>query len=140
MQDSVRLSADGLAKVMGDLEARVLRAIWTFDAPVPARAVFELVQRDHAVSSLTVITVLNKLVAKRILVRRKRQDLFHYSARMTEAEFTTHASRRVVRGILALSPDAVAASMVSIRPSYSATREGSCHSTWFPNSDAMRWR
>lgn len=99
---------------MGDLEARVLRAVWTFDGPVPARSVFELVQRDHAVSPLTVITVLNKLVAKRILIRRKRQDLFHYSARMTEQEFTTHASRRVVQGILALSPDAVAASMVDV--------------------------
>lgn len=99
---------------MGDLEARVLRAVWAFDGPVPARAVFELVQRDHAVSSLTVITVLNKLVVKRILVRRKRQDLFHYSACMTEHEFTTHVSRRVVQGILALSPDAVAASMVDV--------------------------
>ena len=114
LQDTVRLSADGLAKVLGDLEARVLRAVWHFGAPVPARTVFEHVTVDHPVSPLTVITVLNKLVDKRILDRRKRDDLFHYSARMTETEFVAHVSRRVVEGVLAFSPDAVAASMVDV--------------------------
>lgn len=114
LQDTVRLSADGLSKVLGDLEARVLRAVWHFGAPVPARTVFEHVTVDHPISPLTVITVLNKLVDKRVLDRRKQDDLFHYSARMTEAEFVAHVSRRVVEGVLAFSPDAVAASMVDV--------------------------
>lgn len=114
LQDTVRLSADGLAKVLGDLEARVLRAVWHLATPVPARTVFEHVAVEHPVSPLTVITVLNKLVDKRILDRQKRDDLFHYSARMTEAEFVAHVSRRVVEGVLAFSPDAVAASMVDV--------------------------
>ena len=114
LQDTVRLSADGLAKVLGDLEARVLRAVWHFGAPVPARTVFEHVALEHPVSPLTVITVLNKLVDKRVLDRRKRDDLLHYSTRMTEAEFVAHVSRRVVEGVLAFSPDAVAASMVDV--------------------------
>ena len=114
LQDTVRLSADGLAKVLGDLEARVLRTVWLVGGPVPARAVFEHVTVDHPVSPLTVITVLNKLVDKRILDRRKQDDLYHYSPRMTEAEFVAHVSRRVVEGILSFSPDAVAASMVDV--------------------------
>lgn len=114
LQDTVRLSANGLAKVLGDLEARVLRAIWDLGEPIPARAVHERVVMEHAVSPLTVITVLNKLVNKRVLNRRKRHDLLHYSARMTEEEFVTHTSRRVVEGILSFSPDAVAASMVDV--------------------------
>ena len=65
-------------------------------------------------AQLTVITVLNKLVDKRILERRKVQDLYHYSARMSEAEFVAHASRRVVEGILSFQPEAVAASMVDV--------------------------
>lgn len=114
LQDTVRLSADGLAKVLGDLEARVLRAVWHLGAPVPARRVFEHVTVEHPVSPLTVITVLNKLVDKRVLDRQKRDDLFHYSARMAEPEFVAHVSRRVVEGVLAFSPDAVAASMVDV--------------------------
>jgi predicted transcriptional regulator len=114
LQDTVRLSADGLAKVLGDLEARVLRAVWELGAPAPARAVHERVAEEHPVAPLTVITVLNKLVDKRVLERHKEQDLYHYSARMTEAEFVAHASRRVVEGILSFQPEAVAASMVDV--------------------------
>lgn len=112
LQDTIRLSADGLAKVLGDLEARVLRAIWALDAPVPARTVHERVVAEHPVSLLTVITVLNRLVGKGILAREKQDELLHFRARMGEAEFTAHASRRVVDGVLAFAPDAVAASFV----------------------------
>lgn len=114
LQDTVRLSADGLAKVLGDLEVRVLRAVWELGTPAAARVVHARVAEEHQVAPLTVITVLNKLVDKRILERQKEQDLYHYSACMTEAEFVAHASRRVVEGILSFQPEAVAASMVDV--------------------------
>lgn len=114
LQDTVRLSADGLAKVLGDLEARVLRAVWTIARPAPARAVHSLVAEEHQVAFLTVVTVLNKLVAKGVLARAKRDDLLHYEARLSEAEFMAHASRRLVEGILSLSSEAVTASFVDV--------------------------
>ncbi len=114
LQDTVRLSAEGLAKVLCDLEARVLRSVWTLGLPVPARAVYELVAKEHRVALLTVVTVLNKLVAKGILSRQKRGDLLHYEARQSEAEFTAMASRRIVEGILSLSSEAVTASFVDV--------------------------
>lgn len=92
----------------------MLRAVWDLGAPAPARAVHERVAEEHQVATLTVITVLNKLVDKHILERHKEQDLYHYSSRMTEAEFVAHASRRVVEGILSFQPEAVAASMVDV--------------------------
>lgn len=114
LQNTVRLTAEGLAKVLGDLEARVLRAVWALGRPSPARAVHEEVVREHRVAYLTVVTVLNKLVVKRVLSRAKRGDLLHYQARMSEEEFMAHASRRVVEGILSLGSQAVAASMVDV--------------------------
>ena len=69
LQDTVRLSADGLAKVLGDLEARVLRVVWALGKPATARAVHERVVEEHEVALLTVITVLNKLVTKGLLAR-----------------------------------------------------------------------
>ena len=114
LQDTVRLSADGFAQVLGDLEARVMHAVWGIGAPASARDVHERVMREHKVELLTVITVLNKLVAKGLLSRAKKDDLFHYQARLTEQEFMTHASRKVVEGILSLAPDAVAASLVDV--------------------------
>ena len=114
LQDTIRLSADGLAKVLGDLEARVMRAVWDLGTPSSARTVHGRVTRHHKVELLTVITVLNKLVAKRLLRRAKRNDLLHYEARSDEHEFLAQASRRVVEGVLSLGPDAVAASLVDV--------------------------
>jgi predicted transcriptional regulator len=114
LQDTVRLSAEGLAKVLGDLEARVMRAVWDIGRPAPARVVHARVAKAHKVEPLTVITVLNKLVAKGLLSREKRDELFHYEARFTEEEFVARASRRVVEGILSLGPEAVAASLVDV--------------------------
>lgn len=114
LQDTIRLSADGLAKVLGDLEARVLAAVWRLGEPVPARAVHEAVVRDHPVAPLTVTTVLNKLVDKRILERHKVDDLLHYRARLSEDEFRAHVSRRVAEGILAFEPARVAASVIDV--------------------------
>lgn len=114
LQDTVRLSADGLAKVLGDLEARVLRVIWALGAPAPARLVHARVIEEHPVAPLTVITVLNKLVDKRILTRHKEQDLYHYAARLSEDAFVEMACRRVVEGILSFEPAKVAACVVDV--------------------------
>jgi hypothetical protein len=96
LQDTVRLSADGLAKVLGDLEARVVRAVWRLGPPATARAVHEQVAREHDVAIHTIITVLNKLVDKGLLARAKHGGLLHYEARLSEEEFRAGASRRVV--------------------------------------------
>ena len=114
LHDTVRLSADGLAKVLGDLEARVLDVVWRLERPSTARTVHETVARSHDVSPLTVITVLNKLVAKGLLARSKQQDVFHYRARLSREDFMAATSRRLVEGILSLGPDAVAASLVDV--------------------------
>lgn len=114
ISDAVRLSADGLAKVLGDLETRVMRAVWAIGRPVPARVIHERVARDHQVELLTVVTVLNKLVVKGLLERKKQDKLLHYQALYSRDEFTAHASRRVVEGILSLGPASVTASLVDV--------------------------
>lgn len=114
IQNTVRLSAQGLAKILGDLEARVLRATWQLRRPATAREVHERVVRTHHVELMTVITVLNRLVDKGVLSRAKRDDVFHYEACFGEEEFISLASRRVVEGILSLGPEAVSASLVDV--------------------------
>ena len=114
LQDTVRLSADGLSKVLGDLEARILRATWTLGRPSTAREVHEHIVGAHDVSPLTTITVLNRLVAKRVLSRTRKDDRLHFAALLDEAAFMSHVSRRVVEGILSFGPDAVASSFVDV--------------------------
>jgi predicted transcriptional regulator len=107
LQDTLRLSADGVAKALGDLEARVMMVVWNAKRPLSARAAHEEVVRDHPVAIHTVITVLNKLVRKGLLNREKGGDVFEYAPRLTEEQFRKEISRRAVEGILSLGPDAV---------------------------------
>ncbi len=114
LHDTVRLSAHGLAKVLGDLEARVMRAVWDLGRPATARRVHERVLDEHSVAIHTVITVLNKLVEKGLLRRGKRGELLHYEACLSEEEFMSQASRRLMEGILSFGPQAVTASFVDV--------------------------
>lgn len=114
LPDTVRLSAEGIAKVLGDLEARVMHAVWEIAKPAPARAVHEKVIEKHPVAIHTVITVLNKLVTKGLLRREKKDNILHYEACLSAEEFRSQASRCVVEGILSLDTEAVAASFVDV--------------------------
>ena len=112
LQDTLRLSAEGLAKVLGDLEARVMRIVWSLGEPSTAREVHERVVEEHQVAHLTVVTVLNKLVDKGLLCREKQEGIYHYRACWTEEALRAHVSRRVVEGMLSFEPRALAASFV----------------------------
>lgn len=100
--------------MLGDLEARVMRMVWGLGKPVPARTVHERVIEEHDVALLTVITVLNKLVAKGLLARGRRDGLLHYSPRLTEDAFRALATRKVIAGVFSLGPEAVATSLVDV--------------------------
>ena len=118
LNDTVRLSASGLAKILGDLETRVMHAVWEIGRPAPARTVHERVTREHPVALLTVITVLNKLVDKGLLGREKRDDLLHYTARWSEEDLRSHALRHVLEGVLTFGSQSVSASFVDVLAEY----------------------
>lgn len=112
LQDTVRLSAQGLAMVLGDLEARVMRTVWSVARAASARQIHARVIEEHPVAHLTVVTVLNKLVDKGLLCRKKQDGVYHYHACWSEEELRAHVSRRVVEGMLAFEPNALVASFV----------------------------
>ncbi len=114
LQNTVRLSAAGAGMLLGDLEHRVLEAAWAAKRPATARALFERVTRTHDVVYITCVTVANRLVEKGILQRAKLDDVYHYSATLTKAEFTQRASRHVVQRLVSLGSSAVAASLVDV--------------------------
>lgn len=114
LSNSYDLQGEGLSTVLGELEARVMRLVWAMDRPQPAKGVYQEVVREHDVALPTVITVLNKLVKKGLLERAKTDGVYHYSPVWTPEEFREQVSRRVVEGMLAFGPSAVAACFVDV--------------------------
>jgi predicted transcriptional regulator len=100
--------------MLGDLEHRVLEAVWSVKRPLTARGIFERVARTHDVVYITCVTVANRLVQKELLRRDKQDELYHYSATLSREEFAAYASRYVVQRIVGLGPAAVASSLVDV--------------------------
>ena len=114
LQDTLRLSAAGSGMILGDLEHRVLEAVWSVKRPMTARGIHERVARTHDVVYITCVTVANRLVEKKLLRRDKKDELYHYAATMSREEFAAYASRYVVQRIVGLGPAAVASSLVDV--------------------------
>lgn len=110
----MRLTARGVGTVLGELESRLMRLCWDVGRPLTAREVHDRLHVEHPVSPLTSTTVLNRLVAKGLLTRTRRDGRLHFAPRVDESAFVAQASRRAVEGILSLGTEAVTASIVDV--------------------------
>lgn len=114
-QETVRLSGRGAGMLLGELEHALMTAVWSIGRPAPAREIHERVVRKRKVELITAVTVLNRLVtAKGLLRRGKLGDVYHYEATVSREEFLQQASRRIAERILALGSEAVTSSIVDV--------------------------
>jgi len=89
---------------MGELEQAVLEALWDLDAAAPVtdgargssgREVHDrLAGRDLAYT--TVMTVLDRLVGKEVVVRERDGRAFRYAPRLTRAAMTAELMREAL--------------------------------------------
>ncbi len=93
---SFKLDQRGLARVFGELEARIMEAVWDLGEPT-VQDVCDRLGEDN--NYKTVMTVMNRLVDKHVLNRRRESRAFCYSARESRDEFVRHISRNVVDGL-----------------------------------------
>lgn len=78
---------DGLEKVLGPLEAEVVRAVWSAKGAVSVRDVLARLNRDRrdALAYTTVMTVMSRLAEKEILRRRQDGRAYLYESAATDA-------------------------------------------------------
>lgn len=92
-----KLDQRGLARVLGELESAVMEAIWSLgEAPV-AEVCTAL---GRGANYKTVMTVMNRLVEKRMLARRRESRAFHYRAVESREAFLQRVSMRVVESLV----------------------------------------
>ncbi len=79
---------------LGELEAAVLEVLWTSREPLAVREVLAKVRRKPALAYTTVLTVLDRLHGKGVVVREKDGKAYRYAPRVTrEAWFGERAAR-----------------------------------------------
>lgn len=93
---SFKFAKHGLTHIFGELEARLVEAIWDLNEA----SVQDII--DHLGGDLnykTTMTVLNRLVDKGVLQREKAGRVFVYSATTTRQNLLADVFDRMVRGM-----------------------------------------
>ncbi len=96
---NLKLDKEGLSKVLGFLEAEVMDAVWS-GGELTVRGVRETLKRKKAYSFNTVMTVMNRLVEKKLLKKRADEGSFTYHAAVPKESFLHEITRSVVSAIV----------------------------------------
>lgn len=81
---------------LGHLEADVMERLWSWDRPVAVRDVLEDLQRDRRIAYTTVMTVLDNLHRKGIVLREKSGRAYLYRPTRSRATYTAELMEQVL--------------------------------------------
>ena len=108
-----RASDVGFGKVLGHLEQEVMDALWEKGEAL-GKDVFSEIKRHRQIAYTTVLTVLERLAKKGLVIKKRENEGYLFSAAYTRQEFSAMVSKEVIRGVIDLSVTNTLASFVDI--------------------------
>ena len=96
---NLRLDERGTSKVLGALEADVMDAVWE-RAEVSVRDVREALLPRKPYSFNTIMTIMNRLVEKGLLAKRRSGNAYAYRAKVEKEDFCRDVTRSVVNALV----------------------------------------
>ena len=103
----------GLGRVLGDIERLVMDILWS-RGEVTGREVLEEIQKERPLAFTTILTVMDRLLKKGLIKRKKMGGVFVYAPSISRDEFVKQVSEEVLQGILDISASSAASSFVDI--------------------------
>ncbi|GIF14573.1 BlaI/MecI/CopY family transcriptional regulator [Actinoplanes teichomyceticus] len=73
---------------LGDLEREVMTQLWDAREPLTVRQVHERLSRDRELAYTTVMTVLDRLAKKQLVVQQRADRAYRYAPAQTREEMT----------------------------------------------------
>ena len=92
-----KLDEQGLTHIFGELEAKLVQAVWNLEQATVQEIINHL---GGDLNYKTTMTVLNRLVDKRVLERHKSGRAFIYTATTSRQDLLASVFDRMVRGML----------------------------------------
>ena len=83
---------------LGQLEAAVMERLWAWDRPVSVRDVLEDIQRDRTIAYTTVMTVLDNLHRKGMVIREKVGRAYVYRSTRSRERHTAELMEQALSG------------------------------------------
>lgn len=93
---SFKLNEEGLTHIFGELEAKLMEAVWALDEP-NVKDVIDYLGGD--LNYKTTMTVLNRLVDKEVLQRHKAGRYFVYTPTISREDLLANVFDQMVRGM-----------------------------------------
>ena len=78
-----------------DSELEVLKILWTADSALPLSVIRSSLQKATEWEAATIKTLLARLVSKNAVLQEKK-EVFYYSALVSEEEYNTWATERLI--------------------------------------------
>jgi len=97
---TMHLSGRGLEKVLGELEAKIMELVWE-DGCVTARCVTDkLLKQKRKLSFNSVMTILNRLVDKKILKKSSQDGMYVFTPTMSREDFSRSVTRDIISSVV----------------------------------------
>jgi predicted transcriptional regulator len=94
-----------LSHPLGSLEEKVMNALWK-RSPLAVRGVCKLLRGDHEPAYTTVMTTLDRLFKKGLLLRHKEGLAFVYAPAMTKNEYQRRMVEQTLGGLMSKKKEA----------------------------------
>jgi len=92
---------EGVRKVLGFLEFDVMKIIWDNSSKISVRDVFQILSDKRDIAYTTVMTTMDRLYKKGVLLRKKALKGYLYWPSLSEEELENHIIRQTLKGIFA---------------------------------------
>ena len=103
----------GLHQVLGHLEQDLLNYLWD-SGEATGRQVFDAVSLHRQNAYHTILTVLNRMVKKGLLSKKKKAGFFHFSAALSREEFELLACQQAIKSALSISHSNAISAIVNL--------------------------
>jgi predicted transcriptional regulator len=92
----------GIRKVLGDLEAEIMEAIWTrpVDQGTTVRDIFEILYERRHLAYTTIMSTMSRLAKKQLLRVEKHDHTYIYYPNFTQQEFIARFVGRILEDLL----------------------------------------
>ncbi len=110
---SSKFSKEGYGKILGHLEQDILDLLWS-SGEASGKEIFTAIRRTRGIALTTVLTVLERLWKKGLVIKEKGESVYLFRPVFTRDEFTKQVSCEFFKGLFELSTGGASASFVNM--------------------------
>ncbi|GMR04188.1 MAG: BlaI/MecI/CopY family transcriptional regulator [Thermodesulfobacteriota bacterium] len=111
--DKKNIFKEGPARVLGHLEQEIMDLLWSRGA-MNGKDVHRTIKHERPIAITTVLTVLDRLVKKGLVAKKRGETVYLYKPLCTRDEFARELSGTLLKDIFEISSSSATASFVDM--------------------------